>query len=303
MPAIDLDAYENLILLCANDHQLINSPSTMHTTAALRQLKSEHERWVDEHLDIPTSPAERSERVHLTHARNGRELLHLVAGMHAVQFDHPEPRDPEETEAIAEFSEEIHDGIEVIEEMSGAQRVRFGIHLTSLIHRLGEFGLLVWCAERPLRLRQPDGTTLQLRTAVVLVRRMSEDADLIAPHLHQIQDALGTSETLSRLSVVRLCLDAILLTAGPEPEADLTDDIHSLLAGLQESLEPFVPSALAECRALAQLGESGLPRPHQLREAAECASAVVDAELKLLRQHMAQLRAASTQEGTSERND
>lgn len=267
----------------------------MHTTAALRQLKSEHERWVDQHLDIPSSPAERSERVQLTNARNGGELLRLTAGMHAVQFDHPEPRDLEETEAIAEFSDVIHDGIDVMEEMSGAQRVHFGVHLTSLIRRLGELGLLVWCGERPFHVRQPDGASLRLRTAVVLVRRMAEDADLIAPHLHQIQDALGTSEALSRLSVVRQCLDAILLTAGSEPEADLTDDIHSLLAGLQESLEPFVPSALAECRALAQVGESELPRPRQLREASEFASAVVDAELRALRQHMAQLRAASAQ--------
>lgn len=294
VPGVDLDAYENLILLCANDHRIIDSPSNTDTAGALRQLKSDHERWVEQHLDIPVPLAGRPEMIHLTNARNGRELFQLMAGFHALQFDYPEPRGAAETDAIAEFSDEIHDGVELVDEMSGAQRVHYGVHLTSLIQRLGELGLLVWCGERPFLVRQPSGTALRLRTAIVLFRRIHEDADLIAPYLRRVQDALGVSEAIERLELVRQCIDAVSRAAGSDSVSGPRDHIELLLAQLRVALEPFAPSALAECRALAQLTAPEAADPQSLRGASFVAAAVVDGELDALRERVTELRTASS---------
>jgi hypothetical protein len=53
-----VDSYENLMLLCRDDHKKIDDQPQHHTTARLRQAKTEHEEWVERALgDIPAQPA------------------------------------------------------------------------------------------------------------------------------------------------------------------------------------------------------------------------------------------------------
>jgi hypothetical protein len=48
----DRDKYENLILLCANHHDLVDGQPNTYTVDMLRQWKSDHERWVRETLQV-----------------------------------------------------------------------------------------------------------------------------------------------------------------------------------------------------------------------------------------------------------
>ncbi|MBC3194055.1 HNH endonuclease [Pseudonocardia sp. C8] len=49
-PANLVDSYDNLILLCRVDHKKVDDQSASYTSAVLRQMKSDHELWVDRSL-------------------------------------------------------------------------------------------------------------------------------------------------------------------------------------------------------------------------------------------------------------
>lgn len=48
----DIDAYENLILLCPVHHLLVDSQERSYSSAGLRRLKAAHEQWVRSNLDV-----------------------------------------------------------------------------------------------------------------------------------------------------------------------------------------------------------------------------------------------------------
>jgi len=47
----EVDSYENLILLCKTDHKRVDDQPQHFTVARLRQIKTEHEAWVERTLD------------------------------------------------------------------------------------------------------------------------------------------------------------------------------------------------------------------------------------------------------------
>jgi hypothetical protein len=66
------DKYENLILLCKNDHKRIDDQSLKYTVERLRQTKADHERWVRNQL----SPDDlRRQRDDETYAMYVQELI------------------------------------------------------------------------------------------------------------------------------------------------------------------------------------------------------------------------------------
>ena len=46
----DTNKYENLILLCANHHDVVDRQTNTHTVSLLRQWKADHERWITDRL-------------------------------------------------------------------------------------------------------------------------------------------------------------------------------------------------------------------------------------------------------------
>jgi hypothetical protein len=201
IPAVQ-DAYDNLILLCVADHRLVDSQRHTYSAELLRTIKAKHEAWIEHTLAVGVPPLSsapdsisRTRTVRLTNARVGTELLQMVAGLDALEFHHPEPRNEEETEAIAEFSESVHD-IEFCGELRGGERVRLAVHLSDLISGLGQHGLLVWCGEYRFTIPTPLSPAFRVRTAVVAVRRLSEDAELVSEHLAKIERALRVSGDL-----------------------------------------------------------------------------------------------------------
>jgi len=68
-PGGDVDAYENLILLCGQHHTLIDGQPNTYTVDRLLQMKRDHEEWVSEqlssgqHLQLPGDTAHRDEAV------------------------------------------------------------------------------------------------------------------------------------------------------------------------------------------------------------------------------------------------
>lgn len=188
IPGGDMDGYDNLILLCASDHRLIDSQPRRFPTATVCELKGVHERWVEQSLEVSVRAQSETVQLRLTHARTGKELVDAVAGYDALQFDYCEPRGADEEEAIAELSDELHD-CDIVSELGGAERVRAASRMSELLWRLGEHGMLVWWGHVTRQWRTPAGP-MPYRLAVVEVRRMAQDQELIAAHLQDIHDEL-----------------------------------------------------------------------------------------------------------------
>ncbi|WP_299561872.1 hypothetical protein [uncultured Sulfitobacter sp.] len=55
MPVQDGDRYANLVLLCNVHHKIIDDNEAIWTGDRLKTLKSEHESWVEESLDLDTA--------------------------------------------------------------------------------------------------------------------------------------------------------------------------------------------------------------------------------------------------------
>ena len=49
-PSDRIDSLENLILLCANHHKMVDDQQTQYTVNRLREIKSHHEKWVEAKL-------------------------------------------------------------------------------------------------------------------------------------------------------------------------------------------------------------------------------------------------------------
>jgi hypothetical protein len=165
IPGGDMDGYDNLILLCASDHRLIDSQPGRFATATVCELKRAHERWVEQSLEVSVRAQSETVQLRLTHARTGKELIDAVAGYDALQFDYCEPHDADEDEAIAEFSGELHD-CDTISELGGAERVRVASRMSELLWRLGEHGMLAWWGHLTRRWPTPAGP-MPYRLAVV----------------------------------------------------------------------------------------------------------------------------------------
>ena len=188
IPGGDMDGYDNLILLCASDHRLIDSQPGKFPMATVCELKRAHERWVEQSLAVSVRAQSETVQLRLTHARTGKELLDAVAGCDALQFDYCEPHDADEEEAIAEFSGELHD-CDIVSELGGAERVHMASRMTELLWRLSEHGMLAWWGHVTRQWRTPAGP-MPYRLAVVEVRRMAQDQELIAAHLQDVHDEL-----------------------------------------------------------------------------------------------------------------
>lgn len=51
-PKDKLDDYENLILLCPTCHKKIDKQANSYSPSELREIKNNHEKWIDEQLEV-----------------------------------------------------------------------------------------------------------------------------------------------------------------------------------------------------------------------------------------------------------
>lgn len=67
-PPEQLDAYENLILLCRTHHKMVDDQTANYTSDCLRQVKAKHTVWVSQRLTGGQKP----QSVRLRMRNNGR---------------------------------------------------------------------------------------------------------------------------------------------------------------------------------------------------------------------------------------
>lgn len=175
-PIDRLNAYENLIVLCAVHHKVVDDQPNQYTADELRRVKAEHEAWVERSLEADNEP------VHvgwgfrrdgkgpdfLLRMATGKELSDLLIGSDALLPDHDEVSDQGEAELVGDLLQEVRDLLDIGRELEPRERVETGLYLDAMIRELEAAGFWVFAARDSLVEARSDGTRPLHLFAVVM---------------------------------------------------------------------------------------------------------------------------------------
>lgn len=147
-PSEKLDDYSNLILLCKTHHKMVDDRSGEFPVDVLKKLKKRHEEKISKLL---TSASTRGAPLgppsgYLKRIENGKEILNIVIGAYAYEFDNDEVKSEEEANYIGGFLQMIQDWGEIGEDIGSADRVSAAFQLTGDIKELNDNGFWVFGA-------------------------------------------------------------------------------------------------------------------------------------------------------------
>lgn len=184
-PPDKIDEVGNLVLLCAVHHKMVDDQSETYNIEILRKLKTNHEAWVRTALtEQKWPPAVKIRRVkenipqHMVRINTGREVIGIVDGSLAFQFDHPEPKTPQETQLLAHFLQEAQDLGDLLSDFEAGDRVQVAFHFSELIAELEGAGFWVFGGREKRRLEGGIGAPSDWPVAILDIRR-STDPEII----------------------------------------------------------------------------------------------------------------------------
>lgn len=180
-PAELIDSLENLLVLCAMHHKQVDDLVDDFPALKLRQVKADHEAWVERQLTTPEAPL-RLLRIkegipdYLLQLKTGSQLYDLVAGAHGFNMNPPDPADAVEAELIGRFLQNAKDYGELAEGFEPLQCTDAIFELGSQLRGVEAAGFVVFGGTEKMRVTGggfPDETW---RVATVVVLRADNPA-------------------------------------------------------------------------------------------------------------------------------
>lgn len=144
------DGYDNLILLCANDHAEVDAQPGKYTVERLRSMKHRHELWVRTRLRVGM-PADEEDGTVATLMRSGDDLWTLFVGALGWQVGMPEGLTEEEEDLIDSAVQTLTDWCDISSdvEAQGFRATRDAKRsLTGELNELAQTGFLVLAGRR-----------------------------------------------------------------------------------------------------------------------------------------------------------
>jgi hypothetical protein len=154
-----LDAYDNLILLCANCHAVVDAQPELFPPYALRTMKAEHERRIDARKKrvIPEFKVTGRDRpVCLELIESGDALLAMCAHACSWAYEKPERLSSAQRELVGNFLQSCSDWGEIYEDIGPKGHLDAGGSLQDELDDLRREGLVVYAARRRLTLVAAD---------------------------------------------------------------------------------------------------------------------------------------------------
>lgn len=185
-PTSKIDDISNLVLLCRIHHKQVDDQTETYTTILLRQMKQNHEIWVEQKLkeqpeEVPFGIRRIRKNIpgKLGLMKSGKDLLNLASGCHGSYQDYSEDLNDEETEFVGGFFQDVSDwtdltaGFEPLEKMNAAKSI------DDLIKRLNEQGFKVFAATEDQRLEGGINKPSTFRVLHLSVKRTT-DPDIVS---------------------------------------------------------------------------------------------------------------------------
>lgn len=154
----EVDAYENLILLCPEHHRLVDDQPRAYSARYLRQIKNEHEQWGERQfgpLPVKIRPDDAGASIVLRPLATGGEVWQLVAGAHAYRFKALEDEEGsiEQCDRADEFLSLARDWAEIsgdVADRGYAEVRRVKRQLQDALSELQRLGLVAYGCRRSL---------------------------------------------------------------------------------------------------------------------------------------------------------
>lgn len=148
-----LDAYDNLLLLCAIHHKLIDDQCDTYTSDILTQMKANHEAWVAKQLstDNHTEPVkikrvEENIPAHLQQITTGKQFTSLLDGCAAFEYSYDDSLSKQEVSLISGFLQEAQDYVDIYSELDVSDKIASDIFLNDSIEKLDRSNIWVFAA-------------------------------------------------------------------------------------------------------------------------------------------------------------
>lgn len=139
----DFDEYENLILLCANDHKLIDDFPETFTSDILIELKSNHESWVEEAIEKDLQEYLRTaNNIEILDEVVGQtELRTIIPNSHMYFFDYSTVTDNDLAIRISELFDNLRDLVDIYSDIGISQLQKYLIECEDEIKEINKAGI------------------------------------------------------------------------------------------------------------------------------------------------------------------
>ena len=179
-PHPELDAYSNLILLCAVDHRRVDQLPSEFPVDALQAIKVAHELWQRSRTSGPKSTrvvVKRASSPYLHELVTSRDLLGLMVGADESSLDHEDVDDDEEAGLVGGFLQQVYDWSEMWDDLEPASRVKATLAVREELEALRRGGWRVFGATATGRLEGGvGGSSSPWTTAFLHVARADSPA-------------------------------------------------------------------------------------------------------------------------------
>ncbi len=178
----DFDSYDNLVLLCANHHKIVDDQTEVYTVEFLLLGKGLHENWVKTTLERDVSAFNNDEYniKSLAKIKNGKALVDIITGNHAHQFDHDELKTKEEAEKIGGLFDLLRDWGDVMSDVSMSERTQLSVDLNDELDTLKQLEFVLFGLQRKMRIND---ATKSLITITYLVAARQDNPSIVGDFL------------------------------------------------------------------------------------------------------------------------
>ena len=150
-PKNKIDHYDNLILLCKVHHKKVDDQEKIYTSNKLHEIKKRHEEWVNKNLSsslklnkLVIKRIKGNIPQFLIKFTSGRELLNILIGACAFDFDHDKLKNEEEVNIISSFLQNTQEIGDFGLELDSSDKVKISYDLSKDIQELDNYGFWVF---------------------------------------------------------------------------------------------------------------------------------------------------------------
>lgn len=205
LDAASVDSYDNLILLCPSDHEIIDKQPLHYTEMDLLRRKQEHEAWV---RALPGPPELRirqhGEPTLLHLVESGRDVMTFAAGAHAAEVITPEARDTNEADQVGGFVQNVQDWAEIWSDVDIPGRMRAEMEISDALKELRDDGFVVYCARRRDMIAGGAAPPSRWEVAVISVFRTDDPRVLAHRSESRVPESLTDDQEYWREQIVSL---------------------------------------------------------------------------------------------------
>lgn len=177
--SIDLDGYDNLLLLCKTHHKLVDDQPNKYNVEVLRKIKLNHEAWVRESLNrdkVQFQHKNESQGVTLLpRVNSGKDLVNIVKGAHIYRLGNDELETENEMEILSNFAQWLQDYGDLLLDLDISESVKAGFQLSQELRVLEEIGFFVFGERREEQLKI-GGRTDDWEVATIYILRETNPA-------------------------------------------------------------------------------------------------------------------------------